>query len=83
MDTIIAKREKDCKMGNGTWEKGVDDRLAYLTTVSDTIRDKIENLHIELAQLKVRAALWGAAAGLMSTIVAGVVIALVLQNLGV
>ncbi len=57
------------------WEEYVKDELKSLNVKVDKIRDKMEQISIDIGMLKVKASLWG---GAIATIVSGLIGALVL-----
>ncbi len=63
--------------GPGGWsayEKLVMDKLETLEDRIDAVDEKVVLLRIDVAQLKVKAGIWGAAAGMIPALVTGLAV---------
>lgn len=61
-------------MGWSAYEKLVMDKLATMESDIHGLDEKITLLRIDVAQLKVKAGIWGAAAGMIPALITGLAV---------
>jgi hypothetical protein len=61
-------------MGWSAYEKLVMDKLETLEDRIDSVDEKVVLLRIDVAQLKVKAGIWGAAAGMVPALITGLAV---------